>query len=149
MQIEVAFFQQVVASGVEQAQQQDAMAIQTDSHLQIWQKAHGALEHQTYLNLAAAWLSVADGVSCSPDAALASYSFLQVLHQQDLAQCRLEQATRTAERLWQSRYANKVQAEASATLASIAIRGDAVQVVNCGDSRIWRIRTTGAASPLQ
>lgn len=124
---------------------QDALALQADSHDFIWQEQSRALP-STLLTGGSVWASVADGVSSSPCAALASLSFLEVLHHvveeaalKGLPET-LPQRVRTAVQEWQFRYRNERTEGASTTLASIHIVHDQVCAVNCGDSRVWRLR---------
>lgn len=67
-----------VLSHVRPAPQQDALALRTLDERHIQQTPLGQWACETPGNMA--WVSVADGVSSSPCADLASRSFLAVLH---------------------------------------------------------------------
>lgn len=121
----------------------DALALQWAGQRQVWQRANASLPAQPVPG-DALWLSVADGVSASPHAALASRSFLQTLHGQAWprlpAPAALPALVREARAQWQSRHLRPHTQGASTTLASVLLAQGKVCAVNCGDSRIWRLR---------
>ena len=122
--------------------QQDALVIQTLDERHLWQKPLGRLAVTAQGGFA--WVSVADGVSSSPRADLASRSFLDVLH--GAAQppagppSQLPGLVRRARVDWQSRHLRPHTQGAACTLASLWCAQGCVCAVNCGDSRIWRLR---------
>ena len=123
------------------APQQDALAIHTQTECSIHQTRLG----QWACDVAAdfAWVSVADGVATSPCADLASRSFLEVLHGAQLPAApanQLPSLVRRARVDWQSRYLRSHTLGAACTLASLWCADGRVCAVNCGDSRIWRLR---------
>ena len=94
-------------------------------------------------------MSVADGVSSSPCADLASRSFLDVLHgAQPPAgpSSQLPGRVRRAREDWQSGYLRPRTQGAACTLASLWCAQGRVCAVNCGDSRIWRLRAQADGS---
>lgn len=129
---------------------QDALAFQWGRQRAIWQEQDASLPAQPVPTSTALWLSVADGVSASPHAALASRSFLHTLHRQagllPSNASALPALVRAAASAWQSRYLRPATQGASTTLASLMIKDGQACAVNCGDSRIWRLRpnTTGS-----
>lgn len=119
---------------------QDALAIQTVAERHLWQKPQGHFAGVAEGGFA--WVSVADGVASSPCAALASRSLLQVLHASALPQAAnaLPGLVRRARHDWQSRHLRPRTQGAACTLASLLHVQGQVCAVNCGDSRIWRLR---------
>ncbi len=120
---------------------QDALAVQTLGERHLWQKPLGRLAARAQDGFA--WVSVADGVSSSPCADLASRSFLDVLHgAQPPAgpSSQLPSRVRRAREDWQSGYLRPRTQGAACTLASLWCAQGRVCAVNCGDSRIWRLR---------
>ena len=119
---------------------QDALALHTQAQCQVWQQPQGRWQCSAPDGLA--WVSVADGVASSPCAALASRSFLQVLHANALPQAAnaLPGLVRRARQDWQSRHLRTRTQGAACTLASLLYVQGQVCAVNCGDSRIWRLR---------
>ena len=124
------------------APQQDALALQTRAQRHVQQTALGQWQLQAADGWA--WLSVADGVASSPCADLASRSFLQVLHPAELPQAlsarQLPTLVRRARQDWRARYLKPRTQGAACTLASLWCAQGRVCAVNCGDSRIWRLR---------
>lgn len=130
---------------------QDALAVQYGTTLCIEQEQSSNVQEQP-INSDSIWLSVADGVSSSPHAALASRTLLQTLHEnvppelfQNSGQTalfvrELPKLVRSAFSKWQERYATEQNEGASTTLASLIIVNGQICAINCGDSRIWRIR---------
>ncbi|PAT39681.1 hypothetical protein CK623_09170 [Vandammella animalimorsus] len=123
---------------------QDALAFQWGRQRAIWQEQDASLPAQPVPAGAALWLSVADGVSASPHAALASRSLLHTLHHPagllPGSASALPALVRAAASAWQSRYLRPATQGASTTLASLMIKNGQACAVNCGDSRIWRLR---------
>ena len=120
---------------------QDALAIQTVAGLHLWQKPLGHFAGVAEGGFA--WVSVADGVSSSPCADLASRSFLKELHRADAAADPAQQLparVRRARQDWQGRSLRPHTQGAACTLASLWCVQGRVCAVNCGDSRIWRLR---------
>ncbi len=119
---------------------QDALALHTQTQCQVWQQPQGRWQCSAPGGLA--WVSVADGVASSPCAALASRSLLQVLHASALPQAAnaLPGLVRRARQDWQSRHLRPRTQGAACTLASLLYVQGQVCTVNCGDSRIWRLR---------
>lgn len=135
---------------------QDAIAVQYKNRSVVQQK-HKFKFYTKEEKSDFIWLSVADGVSSSPSASLASRTFLEILHgvsenssddisEQNLSIARFEpkylaKKIRSAFSKWQEKYAVTKNEGASTTLASLVIENNRICAVNCGDSRIWRIRT--------
>lgn len=126
---------------IQAAKQQDALAIHTTAQQQIWQQQR-LDKLATVAEDGRAWVSVADGVSSSPCADFASRSLLQVLHAHALphAANALPGLVRQALQDWQSRHLRPRTLGAACTLASLLYVQGQVCAVNCGDSRIWRLR---------
>lgn len=138
-------FQQAIAPAalgrIRPVAQQDALAVHTHTTCQVWQDHRavfdGCAPH------ASAWVSVADGVSSSPCAALASRSLLQVLHTGaafPTTAGELPGRVRQMRHDWQARHLRPRTQGAACTLASVLYVQGQLCAVNCGDSRIWRLR---------
>ena len=84
-EFEVAAFQRAYldrgASAVKPTQQ-DSMVLATEASCELIQRTNYGIAVKDW-NTQEPWVSVADGVSTSPCAALASRSFLSLLHQVD------------------------------------------------------------------
>ena len=125
--------------------QQDALALQTlDEELHIRQTSLGQWACSAPGGFA--WLSVADGVTSSPCADLASRSFLQVLHRArpgapPLQAGQLPGLVRQARHDWRTQYLQPRTRGAASTLASLLVADGQVCAVNSGDARIWRLRS--------
>ena len=127
--------------------QQDALAIQTLTERHLWQKPLGRFAGVTEGGWA--WVSVADGVASSPCADLASRSFLDTLHHTGAVTGPANQLpglVRRARQEWQSRTLRQRTQGAACTLASLWCARGQVCAVNCGDSRIWRLRAQADGS---
>lgn len=138
-------FQQAIAPAalgrIRPVAQQDALAVHTSTTRQVWQDNRavfdGCAPH------ALAWVSVADGVSSSPCAALASRSLLQVLHAGAAFPAtagELPGRVRQMRHDWLARHLRPRTQGAACTLASLLFVQGQLCAVNCGDSRIWRLR---------
>lgn len=120
---------------------QDALAVQTLGERHLWQKP--LRRFATTAQGGFAWVSVTDGVATSPCAGLASRSFLDVLHGAQPPSgpaSQLPGLVRRARADWQSRHLRPRTQGAACTLASLWCADGRVCAVNCGDSRIWRLR---------
>lgn len=127
--------------------QQDALAIQTLTERHLWQKPLGRFAGMAEGGWA--WVSVADGVASSPCADLASRSFLDTLHHTGAVTGPANQLpglVRRARQEWQSRTLRPRTQGAACTLASLWCAQGQVCAVNCGDSRIWRLRAQADGS---
>ena len=127
--------------------QQDALAIQTLTERHLWQKPLGRFAGVAEGGWA--WVSVADGVASSPCADLASRSFLDTLHHTGAVAGPANQLpglVRRARQEWQSRTLRPRTLGAACTLASLWCAEGQVCAVNCGDSRIWRLRAQADGS---
>ena len=135
--------------------QQDAIAIDAPGLHQLHQSSKS---HCQSVNVAATsvWASVADGVFVSKNPAYASRTFLETLHAfQAGGKSRFESMStssdlaihaRRAKIEWQRLHSNRRTRGSATTLASLTLRNDRVCAINCGDSRIWRIRQTSNAT---
>ena len=127
------------------APQEDALALQTldERHIQQTPLNHWVCSARGGW----AWVSVADGVASSPCAALASHSFLQVLHRTAPAAARqLPGQVRQARLDWRAQYLKPRTRGAACTLASLLYAEGQVCAVNSGDARIWRLRAQADGS---
>ena len=153
---EVAAFQRAYldrGTSPEKPAQQDSMVLAAaEESYELIQSANYGIAVKDWSDREP-WVSVADGVSTSPRAALASSSFLSLLHQLNAGGSGLSEQVHenielpalvhAAYQRWQMQYLRRSTSGASTTLASLQIRGNTVCVVNCGDSRVWRIRKGG------
>ena len=152
---EVAAFQRAYLdrrTSPEKLAQQDSMVLAAEESYELIQSTNYGIAVEDWSDREP-WVSVADGVSTSPRAALASSSFLSLLHQLDTGGSGLSEQVHESTELpalvhaayqrWQMQYLRRSTRGASTTLASLQIRGNTVCVVNCGDSRVWRIRKGG------
>mgnify|MGYP002138175370 FL=1 len=125
------------------AAQEDALALQTLGQQRHLQQQPLGRWHLTPCS-DFAWLSVADGVASSPCAALASRSFLQVLHPDLMvtpqAAGQLPAWVRQARFTWRAQHLRPRTRGAACTLASLVCANGQVCAVNSGDARIWRLR---------
>ena len=136
---------------VRPAAQEDALALQTQDECHVQQTPLGrwaCTTGNTPGNFA--WLSVADGVSSSPCADLASRSFLQVLHRANptppLQARQLPSLVRQARFDWLAQHLTPRTRGAACTLASLLYADGQVCAVNSGDARIWRLRAQADGS---
>lgn len=151
MTLHIHAFQQAIhpaaLSRTRIAPPQDALVVQTLGKRHLWQKPLGRLVARAHDGFA--WVSVADGVSSSPCADLASRSFLDVLHSAQPPAGPAHQLpgrVRRAREDWQSRHLRPRTQGAACTLASLLCVQGQVCAVNCGDSRIWRLRSQADGS---
>ena len=125
------------------AAQEDALALQTLGQQRHLQQQPLGRWHLTPCG-DFAWLSVADGVASSPCAALASRSFLQVLHPDLMVTPQtagqLPAWVRQARLTWRAQHLRPRTRGAACTLASLVCANGQVCAVNSGDARIWRLR---------
>ena len=125
------------------AAQEDALALQTLGQQRHLQQQPLGRWHLTPCS-DFAWLSVADGVASSPCAALASRSFLQVLHPDFMVTPQtagqLPAWVRQARLTWRAQHLRPRTRGAACTLASLVCANGQVCAVNSGDARIWRLR---------
>lgn len=125
------------------AVQEDALALQTLGQQRHLQQQRLGRWHLTPCG-DFAWLSVADGVASSPCAALASRSFLQVLHPDFMVTPQtagqLPAWVRQARFTWRAQHLRPRTRGAACTLASLVCTNGQVCAVNSGDARIWRLR---------
>jgi serine/threonine protein phosphatase PrpC len=135
--------------------QQDALALQTPAFGMVRQ-SRNTQTHERWGLLQTRWIwtSVADGLSSLPHPAFASEDFLQCLHQPcEMHAGELPQRVRQAEAAWQDTLSHvpnrRMFRGSSTTLASLFLSDEAVCAVNCGDSRIWRIRAGAAGLQWQ
>ncbi|MCO6455607.1 MAG: protein phosphatase 2C domain-containing protein [Pirellulaceae bacterium] len=121
--------------------QQDAVGVGHG----VWQRGHWR-KHWPAWESDRLLLSVADGVSSSPCPERASRSLLRVLHDRihgtRLASrsTLLSRRVRSAVSQWAKQELNDDTYGSSTTLASLYVHGSTAEWVNCGDSRIYRIR---------
>ena len=138
---EIAAFQRAAHN-----QSQDAMLLAAGSDGHVWQQASITLMwHSAMLGSAEQmWLAVADGVAAGPCGALASRSFLAALQQAQAASPSLSpvQVVCLAHDRWQARHLRECTQGASTTLASMTLKSGRCTAINCGDSRVWRLRAS-------
>lgn len=128
-------------------QTQDAMLLAAGLDAHVWQQRSVQLAwHSARLEASEQlWLAVADGVAAGPDGALASRTFLTALHQTQATSppnAAPGSVVRAAHDKWQARHLRPATQGASTTLAAVVLANDQCTAINCGDSRVWRLRAS-------
>ena len=150
MHYEIAAFQHAIAPvrlpNMCRMEMQDSMSLTHPEQHWVWQKKEADFATPALSVASPFWLAVADGVSASPAAALASRSWLGTLQKHILQQAQGGQHAsapaqiRAAWQQWQGKYLTSATYGASTTLACVAFDGSRYTAINCGDSRIWLLR---------
>ena len=111
---------------------------------EVWQEKHCLWQQEVQAD--SYLMSVADGVAATPRAQIASRTVLQTLHSHSMEDATsLAQTLREVHERWQKKYCTAETRGSATTIASLWLKDGQFQVVNSGDSRVYRYRPEPAA----